>query len=62
MFSLRESDDGKFIYRCHECGLESEIMGPEPANAAEQAIAHAQSHTCAPKHATPAGQDHFKAS
>jgi hypothetical protein len=43
MFSLRETVDGKFIYRCHECGMESELM------AADQAVAFSQSHKCAPK-------------
>ena len=33
MFSLTEIEDGKFIYRCHECGLDSEIMTTEQADA-----------------------------
>jgi hypothetical protein len=26
MFSLRETEDGKFLYRCHACGWECELM------------------------------------
>jgi hypothetical protein len=29
MFSLTEVEDNKFIYRCHQCGKESEIMTTE---------------------------------
>ena len=43
MFSLREIADDKFIYRCHECGWESEIMTKE------QAIAYTRSHGCTMK-------------
>lgn len=41
MFSLREIADDKFIYRCHECGWESEVMTKE------QAITYTRSHGCA---------------
>jgi hypothetical protein len=47
MFSLREIEDGKFIYRCHACDLESEIM------TTEQAIVYSRSHQCPPKPAIP---------
>ena len=40
MFSLREIADGKFIYRCHQCGWESEITTTEQRIATEQAIAY----------------------
>ena len=46
MFSLRETVDGKFIYRCHECGIESELMAKDQAVAADQAVAFSQSHLC----------------
>jgi len=59
MFSLREIADDKFIYRCHECGWESETMTKE------QAIAYTRSHGCATKpviHATPTVKQSSKAS
>jgi DNA-directed RNA polymerase subunit RPC12/RpoP len=46
MFSLRETEDGKFIYRCHRCGWECELMAPGQATAADQAIAYNQTHKC----------------
>jgi hypothetical protein len=49
MFSLRESADGTFIYRCHQCGLESEIGETKPENAAEEAVAYSRLHQCPPK-------------
>ena len=56
MFSLTEIEDGKFIYRCHECGLDSEIM------TTEQAVAYSRSHQCPPKSLTPAVAESSKAS
>jgi hypothetical protein len=56
MFSLMEIEDGKFIYRCHECGLDSAIM------TTEQAVAYSQSHHCPPKTLTPAVAESSKAS
>jgi len=48
MFSLREVEDGTFIYRCHACGLESETM------TTEQAVVYSRSHQCPPKAAVRA--------
>jgi peptide subunit release factor 1 (eRF1) len=56
MFSLREVEDDKFIYRCHQCGWESEIM------TREQAITYSRSHQCPPKSANPPGRESSKAS
>jgi len=56
MFSLTEIDDSKFIYRCHECGLDSEIM------TTEQAVAYSRSHHCPAKTLTPAVAESSKAS
>jgi hypothetical protein len=56
MFSLREVDDDKFIYRCHQCGWESEIM------TTEQAVTYSRLHQCPPKSASPAIKDSPKAS
>jgi hypothetical protein len=56
MFSLTEIEDGKFIYRCHECGLDSEIM------TTEQAVAYSRSHQCPPKTLTPSVAESSKAS
>jgi DNA-directed RNA polymerase subunit RPC12/RpoP len=46
MFSLQETEDGKFMYRCHTCGWECELMAPDQAIAADQAIACNQTHKC----------------
>jgi hypothetical protein len=54
MFSLREVADDKFIYRCRECGLESEISAPKPGNAAQEAVVYSRSHQCLPKPTRPA--------
>ena len=62
MFSLRETVDGKLIYRCHECGLESELMATDKAIAADQALAFSQSHQCAQKAASPLANKPPKAS
>ena len=56
MFSLTEIEDGKFIYRCHACGFEFEIM------TTEQAIVYSRSHHCPPKLAIPAAIESPKAS
>jgi hypothetical protein len=56
MFSLREVEDDKFIYTCHQCGWESEIMTNE------QTVAYSRLHTCAPKSASPVVQESLKAS
>jgi hypothetical protein len=56
MFSLREVDDDKFIYRCHQCGWESEIM------TTEQAVTYSRSHKCDPKSASSVVQKSPKAS
>jgi hypothetical protein len=45
VFSLREVADDKFIYHCHQCGWESEIM------TTEQAVTYSRSHQCSPKSA-----------
>jgi DNA-directed RNA polymerase subunit RPC12/RpoP len=47
MFSLQGTEDGKFIYRCHSCGWEYELMGPDQVTEADQAIACSQTHKCA---------------
>jgi hypothetical protein len=47
MFSLRETEDGKFIYRCHSCGWECELAAPDQSTAADQAVAFNQTHKCA---------------
>src|ERR1700675_2408383 len=56
MFSLTEIEDGKFIYRCHVCGLDSEIM------TTEQAVTYSRSHQCPPNPLTPAVAESSKAS
>jgi hypothetical protein len=47
MFSLREAEDGKFMYRCHACGWECELMATDQVTAADQAVAYNQTHKCA---------------
>jgi hypothetical protein len=56
MFSLREVEDDKFIFRCHQCGWESEIM------TTEQAVTCSRLHQCPPKSARPAIKESPKAS
>lgn len=56
MFSLTEIEDGKFIYRCHVCGLDSDLM------TTEQAVAYSRSHQCPPKALTPVVVESSKAS
>jgi hypothetical protein len=56
MFSLTEIEDVKFIYRCHVCGLDSEVM------TTEQAVAYSRSHQCPPKTLTPTFAESSKAS
>ena len=55
MFSLREIEDDQFIYRCQECGWESEPMTKE------QAIRYPRSHQCAPPAAIPTVRQPHKA-
>jgi len=62
MFSLRETADGKFIYRCHECGWEFEFTAKNQVGAAEQAVAYAQSHQCSPNAVPTAAEKPPKAS
>ena len=42
MFSLKEIGEDRFVYRCHECGWESEVMTKQ------EAIEYSRSHECAP--------------
>ena len=46
MFSLREVEDNKFVYRCHQCGKESEIM------TTEQVAVYSRLHKCSPESAS----------
>jgi hypothetical protein len=48
MFSLRETADGNFIYRCHGCDSETELMATDQIVAADQAVAYSQTHKCTP--------------
>ena len=43
MFSLKETADGKFIYRCHGCDSETELMALDQMMAADQAVAYSMS-------------------
>jgi len=47
MFSLRETETGKFIYRCHTCGWEHELTATDKVAAADEALACNQTHKCA---------------
>ena len=38
MFSLRETDDGRFIYRCHRCGSECELAASDQAMAGSKQL------------------------
>jgi hypothetical protein len=56
MFSLREIEDNKFVYRCHQCGKESEIM------TTEQVAVYSRLHKCSPESASPVVKESPKAS
>jgi len=60
MFSLKETADGKFIYRCHSCDSETELMALDQMMAADQAVAYSQTHKCTA--AAPAAEKSPKAS
>lgn len=47
MFSLRETESGKFIYRCHGCGREIELTAMDKVAAADEAVACNETHKCA---------------
>jgi hypothetical protein len=49
MFSLRETETGKFIYRCHVCGLEHELTATDKVAAADEAVGCSETHKCAPE-------------
>lgn len=46
MFSLRETETGKFMYRCHACAWEHELTALDKLAAADEAVACNQTHTC----------------
>jgi DNA-directed RNA polymerase subunit RPC12/RpoP len=56
MFSLREVEDNKFVYRCHQCGKESETM------TTEQVAVYSRLHKCSPESASLAVEQVPKAS
>jgi hypothetical protein len=49
MFSLRETEAGKFIYRCHACGWEHELAATAKVAAADEAVSCSETHKCAPE-------------
>jgi len=56
MFSLTEVEDNKFIYRCHQCGRESESM------TTEQVAIYSRLHQCSAESASRAVEESRKAS
>jgi predicted nucleic acid-binding Zn ribbon protein len=56
MFSLREIGEDRFVYRCNECGWESEVMTKQ------EAIEYTRSHECAPNAERPTQNRSFIAS
>jgi hypothetical protein len=48
MFSLRETEAGKFLYRCHACAWEHELTATHKVAAADEAVACNETHKCAP--------------
>jgi hypothetical protein len=62
MFSLRETEDGKFLYRCHACSWECELMATDQVTAADQAVAYNQTHKCAAESSSPSDTQAPKAS
>ena len=53
MFSLRETESGKFIYRCHGCGWERELTATERVAAADEALACNKTHKCSTELPSP---------
>lgn len=53
MFSLRETESGKFIYRCHGCGWERELTAAARVAAADEALACNKSHKCSTELPSP---------
>ena len=49
MFSLSETEKGRFIYRCHGCAWGSELTATDQIAAADEAITCSKLHNCAPK-------------
>jgi hypothetical protein len=47
VFSLRETDDGAFIYKCHACGWQCELTATDQNTAADQALPCDHTHKCA---------------
>jgi len=47
MFSLRETESGKFVFRCQGCGWEREFTPADQVAAADQALAWHEAHRCA---------------
>ena len=62
MFSLRETEDGNFLYRCHACGWECELMATDRVTAADQAVACNQTHKCVAESSSPSDTQVPKAS
>lgn len=44
MFSLSQTENGKFTYRCHGCGRESELTATDQVAAADEAITCNEAH------------------
>ena len=53
MFSLRETESGRFIYRCHGCGWERELAATERVAAADEALACNKTHKCSTELPSP---------
>jgi hypothetical protein len=47
VFSLRETDDGAFIYKCHACGWQCELTAADQNTAPDQALECDEAHKCA---------------
>lgn len=62
MFSLRETEDGKLMYRCHLCGWECELTATDQVTAADQAVADSQTHKCLAEPSSPSNTQAPKAS
>jgi len=46
VFSLREVEHGKFVYRCQGCGWQCEFESSDLIMAVNQALACSESHKC----------------
>jgi hypothetical protein len=53
MFTLRETEDHRFIYRCRACGWECELIATDQVAAADEALECTKTHKCCAEQLPP---------